>query len=65
VSALWVACFLLTFTFPLLNAALGPSGTFWLYAAICVAGFLFIRAFVPETKGKTLERIEKDLIGLE
>ena len=63
VSALWVACFLLTFTFPLLNAAFGPSGTFWLYAAICIAGFLFIRAFVPETKGKTLERIERDLIG--
>jgi len=61
VSALWVACFLLTFTFPLLNAALGPAGTFWLYAAICVAGFLFIRAFVPETKGKTLERIESEL----
>jgi sugar porter (SP) family MFS transporter len=61
VSALWVACFLLTFTFPLLNAAFGPSGTFWLYAGICIAGFVFIRVFVPETKAKTLERIEADL----
>ncbi|MDR3698798.1 MAG: sugar porter family MFS transporter [Candidatus Sulfopaludibacter sp.] len=58
VSALWVACFLLTFTFPLLNAALGPAGTFWLYAAICATGFFFILARVPETKGKTLEEIE-------
>ncbi len=58
VSALWVACFLLTFTFPLLNAALGPSGTFWVYAAICAVGFLFVLARVPETKGKTLEEIE-------
>ena len=58
VSALWIACFLLTFTFPLLNAALGPSGTFWLYGAICAVGFFFILARVPETKGKTLEEIE-------
>ena len=32
VSALWLACFALTFTFPILNRALGPAGTFWLYA---------------------------------
>ncbi|MEI7809646.1 MAG: sugar porter family MFS transporter [Verrucomicrobiota bacterium] len=62
VSALWIACFLLTYTFPILNAKLGPAGTFWLYAAICVAGFLFIFAKLPETKGKTLEQIEKDLV---
>ena len=58
VSALWIACFLLTFTFPVLNRALGPAGTFWLYAAICAAGFVFILFRVPETKGKTLEQIE-------
>ena len=62
VSALWIACFLLTYTFPILDAKLGPAGTFWLYAAICVAGFLFIFAKLPETKGKTLEQIEKDLV---
>ncbi|MEI8288211.1 MAG: sugar porter family MFS transporter [Verrucomicrobiota bacterium] len=62
VSALWIACFLLTYTFPILNAKLGPAGTFWLYAAICVAGFLFIFAKLPETKGKSLEQIEKDLV---
>ena len=62
VSALWIACFLLTYTFPILNAKLGPAGTFWLYAAICVAGFLFIFAKLPETKGKTLEQIERDLV---
>jgi SP family xylose:H+ symportor-like MFS transporter len=61
VSALWVACFILTYTFPLLNAALGAAWTFWLYAAICAAGFIFIRRRVPETKGKTLEQIEREL----
>ena len=63
VSALWIACFLLTFSFPLLNAQLGSAGTFWLYGAICVAGFIFIFFKLPETKGKTLEQIEKDLVN--
>jgi sugar porter (SP) family MFS transporter len=62
VSALWVACFILTYTFPFLNAKLGSAGTFWLYAAICVAGFIFIKIKLPETKGKTLEQIERDLV---
>jgi MFS transporter, SP family, xylose:H+ symportor len=60
VSGLWIACFILTFTFPPLNRALGPAGTFWLYGAICLAGFFFMKRFVPETKNKTLEQIEKD-----
>ena len=59
VSALWIACFALTFTFPGLNAALGPTGTFWLYSGIRVTGFLFVLRRVPETKGKTLEQIER------
>ena len=63
VSALWIASFLLTFTFPLLNRALGSSGTFWIYAGICFMGFLFTYVCVPETKGKTLEAIERELTG--
>ena len=61
VSALWIACFLLTFTFPILQEHLGAARVFWLYALICAAGFFFVRARVPETKGKTLEQIERDL----
>jgi MFS family permease len=64
VSALWIACFVLTFTFPALNAALGPAGTFWLYSGICVIGFLLVYRRVPETKGKTLEQIERDYAGV-
>lgn len=63
VAALWIACFLLTYTFPILNGWLGASGTFWLYGVICVAGGLFIAARLPETKGETLEEIEKKLSG--
>jgi sugar porter (SP) family MFS transporter len=62
VSALWIACFLLTYMFPILNAKLGPAGTFWLYAVICVAGLVFIFFKLPETKGKTLEQLERELV---
>ena len=61
-ASLWLACFILTYTFPILNARLGPAGTFWAYAAICIAGYLFINARLPETKGKTLEEIEVELV---
>lgn len=57
-SSLWIASFVLTYTFPLLNRALNASGTFWVYALICVGGFLFIFKKLPETKGKSLEEIE-------
>jgi sugar porter (SP) family MFS transporter len=60
--ALWVACFILTYTFPLLNKSLGAAGTFWLYAGICLVGFIFILLKLPETKGKSLEEIEKQLV---
>jgi sugar porter (SP) family MFS transporter len=58
VTSLWIASFILTYTFPLLNRGVGPAGTFWFYAGICLAGFLFIRWRLPETKGQTLEEIE-------
>lgn len=61
--SLWAASFGLTYTFPLLNSALGASGTFWGYGIICIAGLLFIRAYLPETKGKTLEEIEEEVHG--
>jgi MFS family permease len=60
-TALWVACFILTYTFPILNKLLHASGTFWLYAFICMTGFLFIMKKLPETKGKSLEEIENKL----
>jgi len=58
--SLWAACFILTYTFPLLNQMLKASGTFWLYGCICLLGFMFILRRLPETKGKSLEEIELD-----
>jgi SP family sugar porter-like MFS transporter len=57
---LWAACFVLTYTFPLLNQGLGAYGTFWLYGLICLLGFIYIKKSLPETKGKSLEEIEME-----
>jgi MFS family permease len=59
--SLWVASFLLVFTFPIMNSALGSYGTFWTYSLICVGGYFFIKRKLPETKGKSLEEIEMEL----
>ena len=63
--ALWVGSFTLTYTFPLLNASLGSFGTFWIYAVICGGGCLFFKYRCPETKGKSLEQLEKELVNEE
>ena len=60
--ALWVGSSTLTYTFPLLNKSLGSYGTFWIYALVCLCGFLFFFRRLPETKGKSLEQLEKELI---
>lgn len=61
--ALWVGCCTLTFSFPSMNAALGSSGTFWIYSGICLCAFIFLYRKCPETKGKSLEELEQELVG--
>ena len=63
VTSLWAACFILTYTFPILNQRLGAAGIFWIYAVVCVAGFVYILRALPETKQKTLEAIEQEMAG--
>ena len=60
--ALWVGCCTLTFSFPSMNAALGSSGSFWIYSAICICAFAFLWRRCPETKGKSLEDLERELV---
>lgn len=59
--ALWVGSCTLTFAFPSMNAALGCSGSFWIYSAICLCGFIYFLRACPETKGRSLEELEKEL----
>jgi MFS transporter, SP family, arabinose:H+ symporter len=59
-STLWTGTLVVTFTFLSLVHALGVSGTFAIYAILCVVSFVFIWKMVPETRGKTLEQIQRE-----
>jgi len=59
---MWIGNFSLTFMFPVINQTLGWAKNFWLYALICIIGFVILAIFLPETKGKSLEQIEKQLL---
>jgi|HubBroStandDraft_1064217.scaffolds.fasta_scaffold10246_2 SP family xylose:H+ symportor-like MFS transporter len=61
VSALWIASFLLTYTFPFLIRLEGAAGVFINYGIICIFGFVFVAFSVSETKGRTLEQIDAGL----
>ena len=65
IAALWMANLILTQTFPILNSALKAHGTFWIYGSICAVSFVVILLKLPETKGKSLEEIEKEFYGKE
>lgn len=65
VSALWVSCFLMTQFFPKMEATLGMAWNFGIFSGVCLAGFLFVLFLIPETRGKTLEQIEKGTYGLQ
>jgi sugar porter (SP) family MFS transporter len=53
---LWIACYAVSQTFPLLLQRLGGR-VFFVYMVMCAVAFLFVQAAVPETKGKSLEEI--------
>jgi SP family arabinose:H+ symporter-like MFS transporter len=57
--SLMVTGFFITLTNPVLFETIKPGGTFFLYAALTLPAIWFIWKFVPETKGKSLEQIEK------
>ncbi len=61
VAMLWFFNMCVAFTFPPLVANLGETKTFWLYSLFCVLGWIFVYFIVPETKGCSLEQIEKNL----
>jgi hypothetical protein len=57
----WAANFFVAATFlSLLNFA-GPAFTFMLYSSVCLIGLIFCYHMVPETRGVSLEQIEKNL----
>src|SRR5437763_690788 len=59
----WAAHFAVSQTFPSLLSSLGPGPVFIGYAVLGMLAGLFVKAFVAETKGRSLEEIEADLQG--
>jgi len=59
-STLWTGTLAVTFTFLSLVHALGVAGVFSIDAILCVVSFVFILKMVPETRGKTLEQIQRE-----
>ncbi|XP_031161163.1 solute carrier family 2, facilitated glucose transporter member 8 isoform X1 [Sander lucioperca] len=60
----WTMAFVVTKTFQEMMILLTSAGTFWLFACMCVLNVIFTMAFIPETKGKTLEQIEATFRGI-
>lgn len=58
---LWLADFVVTYTFPVMRSKLGIPVTLLTYAVFCGIAFAYFILKLPETKGKTLEEIEKSL----
>jgi len=61
ISASWGFNMLVSLTFLTLMQFMGPSRIFWLYAILCILGWLFVYFIVPETKDCSLEKIEENL----
>lgn len=60
--ALWIANFFTTWAFPIMQKNFGLPITFGIHGFICLAYFFYVTKYVPETKGKSLEEIEKQLM---
>ncbi|GER67530.1 MFS transporter [Weizmannia acidilactici] len=55
----WIGSFLVGLLFPIMTASMSQETVFAIFGVICLLGVLFIRTRVPETRGHTLEEIEK------
>jgi sugar porter (SP) family MFS transporter len=62
VVALWISCTIVTIIFPVMLQKLSGGLTFLIFALICLANLLYVWLKVPETKGKSLEELEKVLL---
>ena len=60
---IWASDYVVTQTFPMLAEGIGPANTFYSYACCAFVGLVFTILAVPETKGRTLEEIERSWLG--
>jgi SP family arabinose:H+ symporter-like MFS transporter len=62
ILALWLADFVVAYTFPMLSGSLGIAAILLVYAVFCLWAFIYSLLKLPETKGKILEGIESIVI---
>jgi|SRR6478736_245525 len=62
---LWISVYVVSQSFPMLLSAIGSAYTFWIYMIMSVFAFFFVLKLIPETKGKSLEEIEKYFMHAE
>lgn len=60
--AQWGANFLITMSFPILLAGIGLGMSYGIYAAFGVVAYIFVKKFVKETKGRTLEEMSREAL---
>jgi major inositol transporter-like SP family MFS transporter len=60
VFALWIINFLIGLFFPVLVNLIGIPGTFFIFVALGIAGLVFLKVYMPETKAKSLEELEEE-----
>lgn len=59
-SANWIGSFAVGLLFPIMTATMPQDAVFAIFGVICLLGVWFIKACVPETKGRSLEEIEDE-----
>lgn len=65
VAAQWIANWIVSFTFPMMNdnvwltSQFNHGFSYWIYGVMGILSAIFVWRLVPETKGKTLEEMEK------
>jgi MFS transporter, SP family, sugar:H+ symporter len=63
--AQWGANFIITISFPILLSAIGLGLSYGIYAFFGIVAYLFVKAFIKETKGRTLEDMSREEQALE
>ena len=58
----WTCTYLVVLMFPYFSASLGSPWTFAIFAIFSVVALIFFIVYIPETKGKSLEELEKLLV---
>ena len=59
IMVMWIADTIVGQLTPILLAGIGSAGTFWFFAFFCIIAFISVYKLLPETKGQSLEQIEK------